>query len=523
MKKFLFGLLLVACVFVQAVEIIPATHSCHYDSVQNCTIFDAAYLSGSLSNPAYAFIEKADATALIFSNDEGIVILKEAGALTPLESVSITEDDDSYFVAALYYSGVVNREYLEVYKVDKATRTSTLIINLKNAGAPPVQIVKAAKIFYDTGDNLIYSIAQGGTQVAVTAFYVNGSIRTAANTTAFWAVNSGATNAFVSVITNNSAVLTIGDDYPDAVSFSPRNLIDLASQAAVSIVYDPVNIIVATFLNSSHIVASTNSYGQYELIYFPVTCAGGCTPTRLTVTTADESPFASTDTRSLSAASTGANPIIFYSLNGAVMGKYLCDNNELADSCEGAASYGDAPVSAQMVAVDTARCMNSNPAECAANIDIGEFLIYGNTEWLTIQYKINDKIALPSVYTAGTSPSDAYTYANATCYYSANGVSWTAMDWGLNTSTSYYAAWDSTQPAFVSTNIVSLTENNIYIKCESGIYGSDATLSSRFIVENTHPMHTDYYAAIGDENGYSFVLNENSNYLRLKLTRSGTQ
>lgn len=530
MKKILFVLLLAAMVCVQAVEIMPASFTCYHNANATCSLLSADYLSGSLSNPTFVFTEYdgSRGAAVLVVDTVPIVVYELAGIRGGAEYIQdarITENDDTYFITVSYFTGGVGvGGYVNLIAVDKATKSVAVLTAIQAGGAGAPTVIYGVSIDYNANSNLIYLlVGNNDVNTVISAYYVNGTIYQAYNSTDF------GTGYYQNSLTHNgSAALTMfGDDL--IIKRSLRNpYIPLNALGAAEIIYNPAGsaIIIADFLNETHVIAVTNMAGQFDLWYGEYNCPTGCVPVRLTSTAADEGFWKSPDggalAYSISAGTSGANPVVFYNSSDALEGKYLCDNNELADSCEGAASYGDAPASAQFVAIDRARCMNSNPAECAANIDIVEFGLYGNTDWLVIQYKINDKIALPSIYTAGTSPSNDYTYANASCVYSSNGIDWTEMNWGLNTSSAYYTAWESEISAFVSDSITSLAENNIYIKCTSDNYGSEATLSSRFIVENTYPVQTDYYVAIGDENGYSFVLSENSNYLRFKITRSGS-
>lgn len=525
MKRLLIGLLLFAVVFVNAVEVLPVSYTCFHDSAQTCTTLAVDFISGSIANPTYLLSEYSGAVdktigIILITPEESITVFTGAAAPAAAYVVEgrITEDETAYYVAVNYWSGGAADSYIYFYAVDKATFGVTNLPVASQAGgfgAPAV--IYSFDIEYSVESNKLYLlVGNDGAYNIISAWYVNSTNYHAYNVSNFWGGYG-----FNAIISDGSEILTAGGTTGE-VYYSRRS--DAAPLGNItsspSLVYNPANIIIATWLNSTHLVASTNSYAQYELIYFPVTCAGACTPTRLTATASvNEAPFNSAvgggaGQRSISAADIGANPIIFYNSSGAVVAKYICDNNELSDSCEGEASYGEVPDSAQTVIVDRARCASFDNIECAAFAIIPE-------DWLAVQYAINDKIALPDSYGAYSSPGEGFVYANASCYYSTNNIDWVAMAWGLDTSTAFYSTWDYTTPAFVSGDIAGLSGQNLYIKCNSSMYG-DLSLTERFILQNTYPLELDYYFAAGNENAYNFVVTDGDANVRFRITRSGS-
>ena len=520
----LFGVLLLLAVSVQAVELLPASYSCFHDSARNCTTRAVDYLSGSVANPTYLLTEYSGVpdvtTALILITPDGSTIVAVDDGTDGFVGVSkhyvdarITVDSTNYYVIVAYaFSGFAS-SYIDIYAVDKFT----FGISILNTVTPGSLIkFNAFDTVYSVESNKLYILAAyPTTAISISAYYANGTIYFSNNNSNFWA---GVNHAAITYI--GSEILTAGGTTGSVYASRRSDSAPLGNTTnSPSLVYDPVNVIVATWLNSTHLVASTNSFGQYELIYFPATCATACTPTRLTETgSVNEAPFnsivgGSTGQYAISAIDIGANPTVVYNVSGAIVGKYLCDNNELSDSCEGEASYGEEPDSAQVVIVDRARCASVG-VECAAFAIIPE-------DWLAVQYAINDKIALPDFYGEYTAPSEAYIYANASCYYSTDNADWTLMNWGLNTSSNFYSTWDYTTPAFVSDDVSSLSGQNIYVKCNSSMYG-DLDITERFILQNTYPLELDYYLSIGNENAYNFVITDGDANVRLAITRTGS-
>ena len=184
------------------------------------------------------------------------------------------------------------------------------------------------------------------------------------------------------------------------------------------------------------------------------------------------------------------NNIVIYEVDGVNHITYLCDSNILSDTCTGEAEYGEAKSKLKLGVIDDARCPYGAP-------DCSSFALF-NEDWIVAYYTINDKIALPSLFTeySESYPSTSYILANASCSFEAQ-----PMTWANSTSNYVNVAGFSEKSTFVSTNDASAYANTIItVTCTSDL--SDSTIWAYFYVQNTDPTSSNFRVETGNQNGY---------------------